>query len=585
MQDEPSSQPMTPTREFAVAGDQSGLAPWSEREAEIGAWLVVRPSTPSHLGLLTRVAELGYRALPPLKDGTYLFVRGQRLDLFESRSCSAVVIGCTTVSDPAKRLLEAIEQSGSGLRDQFAVVGHFAAVVNCQRGVCVVTDHVGSISVHAADSEPKGLGRVVGTDLSDVAEISGRRRIDPVSAREFIMRGAITFPNTIRDSVFRCPPGSVTTLTQDRLESTHYWTPSTPDRTPESLEEVAVHGREIMMSNLQSAIANLARVTIFFSGGEDCRVLGSLLRKEAGTGLRLRAVTFLDHSNREQRLARWSARLLGLPFETRYRRPSHYVDSIEEGLRLTGGGIDLIHNHAMGLVDPLEADLFIDGWTSDSYLKGWALQHALATGVSINGERKPSDEIDCEIASRRERRLSDLQALRGDEDAPSWMSLWPISDHLDYGNLAVNVRARPSISPYMFGNFVDAILVVRERQKLDRGLFWPMFGRTMGLAGWIPRSGGEVPAVQPKWAGLPSRLVRGLFRLEDRLLRSFGLFHAQGPWQSGDIATQAVTRFEQMIDQERLAEARDHLSTLQLDSSLTLHAGIRHRIAQLAVLS
>ena len=585
MQGEQSSQTMMPAQEFSLAGDQSGLAPSPECQAEIGAWLVVKPSSPSHLGLFSRTSELGYRALPRLMDGTYLFVRGQRIDLAESRHCSAIVIGCTTVSDPAKRLLEAIERSGSSLRAQFAVVGHFAAVVDSPRGVCVVTDHVGSISVHAAESEPKGLGRVVGTDLSDVAELSGRRRIDPVSAREFIVRGAITFPNTIREGVFRCPPGSVITVAHDRLESTHYWTPSTPDRTPDSLEDVAVHGREIMMSNLQSTIANLARVTIFFSGGEDCRVLGSLLRKTAPAALRLRAVTFLDHPNREQRLARWSARLLGLPLETRFRSPSHYVESIHRGLRLTGGGIDLTHNHAMGLVNPLEADLFIDGWTADSYLKGWALEHSLATGVSLTGDREPCDEIDSAVVERRVRRLKELQDLRGEDDAPSWLSLWPISDHLDFGNLGVNLRARPSISPYMFGNFVDAIRAVREHQKFGRGIFWPMFGRTMGLAGWIPRSGGELPALQPRWSGMPTRVVRRLFRLEDRMLQRLGRFRSQGPWQSVDMTDQAFARFERTIDQERLDAARNYLSHRQLDPSRSAHAGVRHRIAQLSMLT
>lgn len=548
------------------------------QDPRIGAWLVIPPTSAVDPALVQRVEALGYRTAARAADGTSLHVRGDRLDLASTPERTVVVVGCTTEPDPARRLSESLDDTGAGPRDTFAVVGHFAAAVADRHGVRIVTDHVGSISVHATDSESSGRHRLFGTDLEDVARLSGNAGFDPVSAREFVLRGAITFPYTIREGVKRLPPASVTTVSGGSMRTDHYWSPAAPDRAPASLAEIASRAREIMRSNLESAMARVDRAMLFYSGGEDCRVLAGLLTATAGGRGHLRATTFLDHPNREQRLARWSARLLGMSLETRFRRPSHYADSITEGLRLTGGGIDLNHNHAMGLVDPGEADLFLDGWTADSYLKGWALEHSLATGVSSIGDLEPRDDIESEVVSRRFRRLKVLEDLRGEEDAPSWMSLWPISDHLDYGNLGVNIRARPSMSPYMFGNFVDSILPVRERQKFDRGLFWPMFGRTMGLAGWVPRSGGQLPALDPRRSRMTTALVRKMFRFEDRILRAMGRFRSQGPWQSEDLSSEGLRTLERSLGREP-APALDGM--LQVLPDLVRTAGQRHRLAQL----
>lgn len=113
-----------------------------------------------------------------------MFVRGLRFNLAKSRPYSAHVTGCTAVSDPATRMPGALDRSRSGLRDQFAVVGHIAAIVDSPGGLCIGTDHVVFISVHAANSDPKWLGRVVETRMSRFSELSGRRGIDPVPAFE-----------------------------------------------------------------------------------------------------------------------------------------------------------------------------------------------------------------------------------------------------------------------------------------------------------------------------------------------------------------------------------------------------------------
>jgi hypothetical protein len=551
---------------------------------QVDAWILILQPRDSSAHLADSIANLGYRQVVSGSSGISLFVRGDRVHRERQSERIAVVLGCTTSRSPASRLLENCDEPSGRLRDPFALVGHFAGVVSGPGGTCVITDHVGSISVHVGRSRHDDRIQALGTHLPDVAAVTGREYIDPVSAREFVLRGAITFPHTIRRDVTRLPPAVVTKIDSETRVDHHYWTPSAPERDPTSMDDVAGRARSIMQENLRSALDGVERTLLFFSGGEDCRVLGGLVASDRTIGTTLRGAIFLDHSNREHRLARWSSKLLGIPLDIRLRTPSHYVDTIEAATLLTGGGIDLNHNHAMGLVDPGEADLFVDGWTADSYLKGWALEHALATGLSPLEDGDPRDDVDEAIIDRRARRLSVLEDLRGGEDAPSWTSLWPISDHLDYGNLGVNIRARPSISPYMFGNFIDAILPVRERRKFDRALFWPMFGRSMGLAGWIPRSGGQLPRLAPHRSRLVTRFVRRLFRLEDGLTKRIGRSRSQGPWQSPNLPDAALDMLASRLAPARIRYIEGLLASGQTIDNLG-SVGRKHRMIQLAMIA
>lgn len=565
-----------------AAGGQRALA-----AIEIGAFLLISAPATEALDLRATAVTRGYLPLNQSPRHAAVFVRGSRLHVSEADGNFAVVIGQTTSPSPARTLLDAWDFHRSAPKDPFALVGHFAALVVYGDRVHLMTDHVGSLSIHETVCRSSRV-RVLGTDLGDVSLVSSQTRLDPVSVREFVLRGAVTSPHTIRESIERIPPSAIVSISPElsRPTTLHYWTPAVPAQvsTPTVIADAAQRGREIMATNLDAVLHSAERALLFYSGGEDCRVLGALCRRGSGSLSKVRATIFLDHRNREYRLARWSSRLLGLQLDIRFRTASHYVDSISEAVKLTGGGVDLIHNHAMGLVDPTEADLFIDGWTADSFLKGWALEHELATRISPIQESVAGDEIDAAIAERRRRRLTILQDLRGAEDGPSWMSLWPISDHLDYGNLGINLRARPSISPYMFGNFVDAILPVNERQKFQRGLFWPMFGGIMGLAGWIPRSGGEIPAVSPKRSRIPTRIFQRLFRTEDSLLRRFGRYRAQGPWQSGALWDKPLAEAEHRIGADRLEVVRSMVGVTGEKSLYEQSHAPRHRILQVAMI-
>ena len=66
------------------------------------------------------------------------------------------------------------------------------------------------------------------------------------------------------------------------------------------------------------------------------------------------------------------------------------------------------------------------------------------------------------VLARRASKMSLLATFREPVEAPTWMSLWPISDHGEYSMFATNWRLRPSASPYMFGNVVDVAAAVSE---------------------------------------------------------------------------------------------------------------------------
>jgi len=482
-------------------------------------------------------------------------MRGDRLHRAEVGGRSCVMVGCTAEARPAERLLRdgEVAEECRLHADPFLINGHFAGVIASRRGASLFTDHVGSVPWFETTTGPF---TVWSTDLRLLVELAGKDRLDPASVREYLLRGAVTWPGTIIQGVRRAAPASIASIDAAAAELPrvrHYWEPRRRSADPD-LREVAERARTIMESNVHGALDQVGSAVLFYSGGEDARVLGAICRRHRGAGRRVRGVIFLDRINREHLLARTSAWLLGMPLEVRLRDPDHYFAGMSEGLRLTGGGVDLAHNHAVGLVEPSEAELFIDGWTADSYLKAWALQDLLEVRAGRAPAPPPDHALDAEIESRRLARLETLRSLRGlEDDANCWLGLWPISDHVDYGNLGVNIRARPSISPYMFGNFVDSVVEVSESRKLDRALFRSIFGCSMGASGWIPRSGGEIPAAPAAIAPWCTAAVKRIFRVEDRVRSWLGRSRAQGPWQNAAIRLAAATRARSATSADAIA--------------------------------
>jgi hypothetical protein len=503
----------------------------------------------------------GYRTSHTFEDGQRLLVRGSVTDLEHG-----IICGVTLSRMPLTGREDVSQLISLFSRHQFT--GHFAVCTAINAGVAVITDPLGSVPVYAADG-------VIGSDAFDVARTAGRLDIDRVAMAEFLQEGVVTSPFTIFEALRLLPPGTILEIGTRTVREHLYWLPAevSGEVSESAIDEIADHAAEVMRSNLETLMRDFPRSLLFYSGGEDSRALGRMIQ-DCGNGRRVHgdliAVTFLDHVNREFRLASLSAELLGLELEVRWRSQDHYIQDIPQLARAIGPGYRIDYAHAFGLVDSDEANIFIDGWTADSFLKAhFHPQTRRHIGRLPIGLYRPCSAFDQDLSGDvtgplvdavRERRSEKIKLVRNfrNTDAEVWAKMWPITDHCDYSYFASNIALRPSVSPFMLGNFVDVIRQLPDRVKVNRRLFYRMFGRHMGLAGLIPRSGGEIPRLPPL-VNVPVEAVsRAAFGAHRGLRRVVGLPPKdQGPWQSAEVRAAAAMKASMMMDRDALREAID----------------------------
>lgn len=516
---------------------------------------------------------LGYRQLSDPHARVSMWVRSDdaRLGTHRTESCCAAFFGVST-TDTSEALAESL------CRDLFTeldddphrVIGHFAGFVATADTLTVLTDHVGSVSVHTAVPGGAAGVRVVGTNLADVAAVSNRTDMDRTSVFEFVQTGVVTYPHTIYDRITRLAPGSMATFEADGgglvFSEDPYWRPALPSAHTD-LDASAGEFAKAMGANLTGLAAHHDRLLLLMSGGEDSRALAHGLKRIRPVGEDVEAAIFLDGPNREWWLARTAAQRVRIRISARYREPDHLTKRLEQTVGLTGGGVDLLHAHSVGLLSDDEADLFIDGWAADSFHKGHTLnvrrrkllgvQVSLDKAESAPGRTYPGHWHESGVGrraiARREAKLDWLQAIRnGSPDVAAWQSLFPISDHPDFGMFATNWASRPTASPYMFANLVDISAALPPAQRLNRMLFQKACGARLGSAGWIPRTAGQIPRLSARANIVATPVVKALFRLSDTYQSWRGSAVAQGPWQSFSTRRAAVQEAILAVSEARM---------------------------------
>jgi hypothetical protein len=315
------------------------------------------------------------------------------------------------------------------------------------------------------------------------------------------------------------------------------------------------------------------RPLLFMSGGEDSRVLASLVREQVPADATVPARIFLDGRNREWRLADTAARLIGVELDVLLRAPDHYTAQMARAAAVTGSGYDLVHAHSIGLVDDTEADVFLDGYTADLFYKATfqSVAHRRIGSIPVSVGRPdhsrtstvdpiwPSGDVGQEVARRRRDRRRLVGEVRLPRSIETWAQGWPIADRATFPFFLSNWRSRPTVSPFMLGNMLDLVAVVPEDAKIDRALFHRAFGPIMGRSGWVPRSGGQIPALAGRKALVPAATIRSA-GLVTRRLRPARDGASDGPWQTNAMLDRAyaaafaavpdevVTQVEAMVD-------------------------------------
>ena len=563
--------------------------------------------------LLTRPSNNGYRRLQTSNPGAALWARSndRRIATHVDGDSITAFFGVTTTADPIGVIASMNKALAVEFQaDPYLLVGHFAAISNANDALSILTDHMGSVPVYVTSCAGREDSWVAGTNLADVAMLAGRTEIDPVSSFEFVHAGRITAPHTIFTNVARVSAGTVLefglgTKTVSRSE-TPYWVPR--DRGERAdLDRVANELAATMRANLGALSSQYPELVILMSGGEDSRFLAKSCREIRPTSDDLRGVIFVDAPNREWRLAQAAARLIKINLAARVRSSDHYTRAISPTVSLVGGGIDLTHAHSIGLIESAEADLFLDGWAADSIFKAHtfkttstkirgvqvSLEHPDISPTVLGPEFLKQDETGRRVLARREHKLSQLLEFRGPAEASAWMSLWPISDHLEYGLFASNWRSRPSASPFLFANLVAVAAAVPVEQKVNRRLFHRAFSSSLGVAGWIPRTGGEIPRLGARSNLVATNVMKVVFRLMAQVERWRGNTVAQGPWQSFETRRTAVREAMEsappslLLEADRLAQGVSGLNAAESSLSDAINrwsTDQSNRVLQLASL-
>lgn len=483
-----------------------------------------------------------------------------RLDLVRrapSDKGATVVLGVTVQGSPARTLAARLAGKATG-SDSTSVdpglQGQFAAALLEEHRAALWTDHLSTTPWYRAGDES---GRVVlGTALWPVARLVGGARIDDISAREFLGRGAITAPYTLLEGVVMLPAASTTWLwlaggpTGVQASSHPYWEPA-PDRGPTRLADAADQLRGAVASLVDAVWSRYERPLLLLSGGEDSRVVAALAARGQDRG-HVRAAILLDEPNREYRLAKLAASTLGVTVEPRWRDPRMYTDGLPELDDIVGPGADVRHAHAVGLIQPGEADVIVTGHGSDTFLKGDVLPTApgphawsrtrrpdtpgwLEEAAFLAPMRHTGIQLDDEVVARRRAHLERVRAFRGDRDPEAWSLMWPMTEWSHHPFFTSTASIAPCASPYLTGAVVDAVGGITEDAKMGRALFARAFARDLGVSGLIPRSGGELPGLPGPFGRVVATGTRRSFAAWDARSQRRDSFVAPGPWLSDEL--------------------------------------------------
>jgi len=407
--------------------------------------------------------------------------------------------------------------------------GTFAVALPRDGHVTVVTDAAGSIPVYYAHGQGNWA---MGTLVHHVATASGRTTVDNVSAVDYLLNQAICYPYSWYEDVFLLPPGSICRLDENGLTVDTYWQPREPsdiyDRNADA-REWGARLRDKVAAAVELGIEGQTRSRLMYSGGIDSRAVLSLI-PDAHECI---PTIVLNKQNREYRLARRGAQLLGRSLEWVKRPKDFYRSAIYERIDRIGPGRDFRHTHITGPVAARfeDADVVLGGYHADALFKTYDMSNVRERLGRPSVLQPPRSDVvkmtqfdtaeaayfraDLVEAARTRRRahhkrLKELRPLT----AGNWHPLWPLSGQ-SYGYphflscLRMNAQV---IEPFMFQQTYLLAAEMPDPCRVDAEAFRHAFAKGMGLSGWTPTTGHVLPRLGPRVGSVYRLLHRALWK-------------------------------------------------------------------------
>ncbi|WP_216594793.1 hypothetical protein [Halomonas sp. PR-M31] len=240
------------------------------------------------------------------------------------------------------------------------------------RNVFFVTDLMMFIPVYQYQNTQ---GVAIGTHIDGLAKACGQQdQFDEVSLADFILHEVVTYPYTAYKTIrqghpaakhWYCIDQNLQALQGQAPES--YWLPE-ENGSYQDLNEAANILRDGVVGYVERVTESMNHVAQFTSAGEDSRALSGIIPQR----LKRDAFIFLDHMNREGKIAEKVAAAYGANFKPAFRSKVHYISILPEASSLVGSGHQYVHAHALGFDRSCHLDDYnavFGGYLADSLIK------------------------------------------------------------------------------------------------------------------------------------------------------------------------------------------------------------------------
>lgn len=422
------------------------------------------------------------------------------------------------------------------LRWDADLVGHFAVLcVDKKLGhVEAVTDINGFVPLCATTLVDQAKPVLLGSHVDALAVAAGRvQAVDEVSIADFMTHSTVTYPYTLYRDVRQLCPAAMHKVVGDKILSEPYWTPA-EQALPGTLKECAVILRDEVVHNIERICAGQDTVGVLFSAGEDSRVVASVARRYAHTV----ALTFSDTCNREVRIAKRTAQTLNVPWTFIPRAPAHYLDWMDQSLRLTEFHRFFRNAHVVGLLPDWPRHWrILGGHLSDVLLKGHYIPKINRYGIFAEiTVRSKNDSIYREwpfyqdVMRRRTAHLENLVRCRP-QSADEWTRIWPASHLLTLGHLAANRRSHAVYEPFVDSAIVKLSASFPMIWKINRKLFYASMKPLLRDTRHVPHPRGIYP-YYGLGVNVPVQFLTILWeKMQSAMWRMGGRTRPnQGPW-------------------------------------------------------
>ncbi|MBY0145114.1 hypothetical protein [Neobacillus niacini] len=403
---------------------------------------------------------------------------------------------------------------------------------------------------------------ILSSHVDVVARISGQKQnIDIVSAVDFILHGIVTYPYTSYNQIRQIAPASTHIIKANEIKilTKNYWLPKEKYKY-NNIDQAANDLRNSLQKYVDSIAGNMYNIAQFISGGEDSRTLSGLLPKQCNQD----AFIFLDHMNREGKVAEKAANSYGAKFKIGTRSKLHYLEILSSCVNLVGAGSQYIHAHTFGFHKSCKLNEYsavFGGLFSDALLKGARIKKLssldrfpflpqikrlnYSSATPLKNDYFQTEVLE-ELTKRRQAHLKYVKSIRK-ESAEEWFELWPSSMNVNIPNIHVNRRLFRSYEPFMSKDVVKMSATVPQDWKLNRKLFQKAAKPLLKPTKWLLHGDGRLPYFS-WYINIFIQFVIWFFRT---IGSKIGLIKGnQGPWGEWKVVMNS-TEWKHAIDNYR----------------------------------